>query len=155
MVVGFLEVPSGLAGPLFLFALLGNLSDEHAADVVLLVSLVGLIEHVGRVLHQVRLFECLGCLDGGHGERVADLDVLAAAEGLEAGERLADVFLQCDAWRRMVSAALRRFTLLSMSLLIAYSPLLVRSWGRLAGCRFGRGLGQAGALVGRARPAGP
>ena len=88
--------PAGRLGPLFLFALLGNLADEHAGDVVLLVSLVGLIEHVGRVLHQVRLFECLGCLDGGHGVRVADLDVLAAAEGLEAGECFADVFLQCD-----------------------------------------------------------
>nr|DAM12944.1 MAG TPA: hypothetical protein [Caudoviricetes sp.] len=90
---GFL---AGRLGPLFLFALLGDLADEHAADVVLLVPLVGLVEHVGRVLHQVRLFECLGCLDGGHGERVADLDVLAAAEGLEVGERFADVFLQCD-----------------------------------------------------------
>ena len=82
---------AGRLGPLFLFALLGDLADEHAADVVLLVPLVGLVEHVGRVLHQVRLSECLGCLDGGHGERVADLDVLAAAEGLEAGERLTNL----------------------------------------------------------------
>ena len=61
IVVGFLEVlPAG--GPLFLFSLLGYLVHEHAADFVFLVALVGLVEHVGRVLHQVGLFECFGML---------------------------------------------------------------------------------------------
>ena len=116
-------------GPLFLFALLGYLVHEHAADFVFLVALVGLVEHVGRVLHQVGLFECLGCLDGGHGERVADLDVLAAAEGLEAGERFADVFLQCDGLAADGFGCVETVYAFVDALLIACSPLLGRPAG--------------------------
>lgn len=125
------EGPAGWLGPLLLFAaLLGDLADDQAADVVLFVALVGLVEQFGRVLHHVRVFERLGCLKRGQGERVADLDVLAAADGLDVGERLADVLLQCDGLAADGFRRVRRFTLLSMSLLIG-SPCLV--WCR-GGC---------------------